>query len=86
MAEANFEKQVQQEKLGFKIKPSEEVWTKVEERIRKKKRRRIFFILFFAGLALLGYWQRDLLFSEKVSVITETVSVPQENESTGLSP
>ena len=82
MSEANFEKQVQQEMLGFKIKPSEEVWTKVEERIRKKKRRRIFFILFFAGLALLGYWQRDLLFSEKVTVITETVSVPQENEST----
>lgn len=78
MSEANFEKNVQQEMLGFKVKPSEEVWIKVEERIRKKKRRRIFFILFFAGLALVGYWQRDLLFSEKETSIQETVSLPQE--------
>lgn len=65
MSENKFEKAVQLEMQGFKIKPSEEVWLKVEERIRKKKKRRLFFILFFfGGLALLGYWQRHLLFNE----------------------
>jgi hypothetical protein len=54
---------VQEEMQGFKLKPSEVVWPKIEERIREKKKRRIFFILFFlAGLALLGYWQRDYFF------------------------
>jgi hypothetical protein len=65
MSENKFEKAVQLEMQGFKIKPSEEVWPKIEERIREKKKRRLFFILFFfGGLALLGYWQRHLLFNE----------------------
>lgn len=78
MPETNFEKNVQQEMLGFKVKPSEELWAKVEERIRKKKRRKFFFILFFAGLALLGYWQRDFLFSEKEPAVTESVTLLQK--------
>lgn len=81
MSETNFEKNVQQEMLGFKIKPSEEVWTKVEERIRKKKRKRFFFLFLFAGLALLGYWQRDHLFNEKEPAIIESVSTARQETS-----
>ncbi len=82
MSEANFEKNIQQEMQGFKVKPSEEVWVKVEERIRKKKQRRIFFILFFGAIALLGYWQRDVLFSEKEPAMKESVLLPKEKIST----
>jgi len=57
MAANEFEKNVQRSLDDFKLHPSEEVWQKVEERIREKKRRRIiFFIIFFLiGLALGGY-------------------------------
>ena len=66
MAENKFEKSVQQEMQGFKIKPSEEIWPKVEKRIREKKKRRIFIILFFLfGLGLLGYWQRNYFFDRE---------------------
>lgn len=66
MAENKFEKSVQQEMQGFKINPSEEIWPKVEKRIRKKKKRRIFIILFFLfGLGLLGYWQRNYFFDRE---------------------
>jgi hypothetical protein len=53
-----FEKNVQRTMDEFKLRPSDEVWQKVEERIqeKKKKRRILFFILFsFIGLALSGY-------------------------------
>lgn len=63
MPENNFENKVQQQLQGFKLKPSEEVWLKVEKRIGEKKKRRLFFLLFLmGGLALLGYWQRYNLF------------------------
>jgi hypothetical protein len=57
----------------LKFKPSEKVWLRVEERIRKKNKRRVFIIIFLlAGLALLGYWQRSNLFGEKNTEIVTT--------------
>lgn len=77
MSESNFEKKLQLEMLDFKVKPSNEVWLKVEDRIRKKKRRRFIFILFFSSLALVGYWQRDLLFNEKNLSVSKFESAQQ---------
>ena len=66
MPENEFEKKVSSEMQELRFKPSEKVWLQVEERIREKKKRRVFVIIFFfAGLALLGYWQRNNLFGEK---------------------
>ncbi len=73
MPENEFEKKVSSEMHELKFAPSEKVWLRVEERIRKKNKRRIFVIIFLlAGLALLGYWQRDNLFGEKKNDIVTT--------------
>jgi hypothetical protein len=73
MEENKFEKSVQRELKDLKLKPSEAIWTKVEERIREKKKRRVFFILFFLfGIALLGYWQRDYFFDGEINEIGQT--------------
>ena len=72
MPENEFEKKVSSEMRDLRFKPSEQVWLRVEERIKKKKKRRIFVIIFLlAGLALLGYWQRSNLFGEKKSEIVK---------------
>lgn len=58
MAANEFEKNVKRAMGEFRIHPSDEVWEKVERRIKenKRKRRIIFFILFsFIGVALGGY-------------------------------
>src|SRR5688572_4325654 len=56
MQENEFEKRLRQEMEEFKVRPSEDVWEKVEEQLRKKKKRRVvFFIFMLAGLSLLGY-------------------------------
>lgn len=77
MPENKFEKKVHQEMQGFRLKPSPDVWPKIEERIREKKKRRLILIFFlFGGLAILGYWQRHLLFFEKpASVSTSKTQV-----------
>ena len=81
MPENKFEKKVQQEMLGFRVKPSAEVWPKVEERIRKKKKRRVFIIIFLiAGLALLGYWQSFNYFNAEKSLVTGSDQVNSENK------
>ncbi len=80
MPENEFEKKVSSELQGLRLKPSDEVWQKVEERIRRKKRRRVFFILFFAGLALLGWWQWDNFFGEKKTDLVKTETPAEKKE------
>ncbi len=88
MLENNFDKNVQQEMQGFKIKPSEEVWPKVEERIREKKKRRLFFIIFLiGGLALLGYWQRNyFLPGKKTANVSNEIAGKQADDLTNNTP
>jgi hypothetical protein len=51
----DFEKQVQRKMDELQLRPSGEVWTEVEKRIRKEKqRRRILLWFFLAGILLLG--------------------------------
>ena len=55
MQENEFEKRVREEIGGLRLRPSEEVWGKVEAELKRKKRRRVvFFIFLLAGLSLLG--------------------------------
>ncbi len=57
MRENEFEKRVQQKMGDFNLRPSEEVWTAVERRIRKEKKRRfiawwpLFFLITGGGIA-----------------------------------
>lgn len=56
MPESEFDKQVQQEMEGLRLRPSAAVWENVEKELRRKKRRRyIVFFWLLAGLGLLGY-------------------------------
>src|SRR5258708_4471069 len=80
MPENEFEKKVSSEMQALKFTPSEQVWLRVEERIRKKNKRRVFVIIFLlAGLALLGYWQRSNLFGEQKNDIAKSEKQKEEN-------
>lgn len=80
MPENEFEKKVSSHMQELRFKPSEKVWLQVEERIRKKKKRKVFIIIFFlAGLALLGYWQRDNLVGERKNDIVNVEKQDDEN-------
>src|SRR4030095_12076265 len=83
MPENEFEKKVSSEMQELKFAPSEKVWLRVEERIRKKNKRRVFVIIFLlAGLALLGYWQRRNLFCEKKNEIAKVEKQDESNSNT----
>ena len=73
MQENNFEKQVQQKTDELKLKPSDEVWSKIAVVIAKRKTdRRIFAIL----LLLL------LFTGEAVFVVWDNVSGKKSNQAT----
>ncbi len=58
MQENDFERQLQQKMSGLKMEPANEVWQKVKETVTKKskhKRRLFLMIVFFAGMAAMGY-------------------------------
>jgi len=81
MPENEFEKKVSSEMQDLRFKPSDNVWLRVEERIKKKKKRRVFVVIFFlAGLALLGYWQRTNLFGEQKKGIVKTTPKDSSGE------
>jgi hypothetical protein len=54
MQEQNFEKQVKQKMEELSLTPSEPVWEKVEEQIRKKRDRRRFFFWLPLTVLLVG--------------------------------
>ena len=81
MPENEFEKKVSSEMQGLRFKPSDNVWLRVEERIKTKKKRRVFVVIFLlAGLALLGYWQRTNLFGEQKNDIAKTIQKDSSGE------
>jgi hypothetical protein len=52
----NLKKRLQEEMSEFRVRPSEVVWDRIEDDLRKKKRRRVVFYLFLlAGLSVVGY-------------------------------
>ena len=85
MPENEFEKKVSSEMQELRFKPSENVWLRVEERIKTKKKRRVFVIIFLlTGLALLGYWQRNNLFGgneNDIAAATEKEQVTNSRSS-----
>lgn len=84
MPENEFEKKVSSELQGLKFRPSETVWMKVEERIRKKRNKRVFLIIFLlAGLSLVGYWQWDNFFGDRKNEVAQTeTSTFEKNNNT----
>ena len=79
MAANEFEKNARKSLDEFKLHPAEEVWQKVEERIREKKRRRVIFFIIFSlfGLALGGYGIYNLSDDQKLA---PEVREPKSNE------
>lgn len=86
--EANeFEKNVKREMDDFKLRPSEEVWTRVEKEIsdKKRKRRIIFFLLFSAvGLMLAGYCIYHFSGNISKSPIENKLSINSKPKTTSL--
>lgn len=78
MQENKFENRVQQQMEGFHIRPSGEVWEKVEKELRKKKKRRVvFYIFFLAGaFSLIGYSGYFLSNKTKSTISQRNTSKP----------
>ena len=93
MSDHNFEKQVQQKLDELKIRPSDNVWTAVQERIRRDKRRRRGLILLPLLLLLLaggGYFLIDNYTTNTKQVATFENQDPKkssaENQPSNQSP
>ncbi|HLX91368.1 MAG TPA: hypothetical protein VKR32_06775 [Puia sp.] len=87
MPDRNFEKQVQESMEGLRFRPSDEVWKKVDQKLKESDRRRpLVFALFIVGLAslLAGYWlindfrivQKKNLLPPKVATSNQLVTQP----------
>jgi len=82
MQENNFEKRVQQQMEELRFRPSEAVWEKVEEQIRRKKKRRVvFFIFLLAGFSLLGYSGYFLFNKSKSNLVEQNSTLTNKEES-----
>lgn len=82
MQENNFEKRVQQQMEELRFRPSEAVWEKVEEEIRKKRKRRVvFFIFLLAGLSLIGYSGYFLFNKSKPNLVEQNTTLTDKKES-----
>ena len=80
MQENEFETRVQQQMEEFRVRPSEAVWEKVDEELRKKKKRRVVFYLFLlAGLGLFGYSGYFLFNNSKPNLVQQN-AVPPDND------
>lgn len=82
MQENKFEKGVQQQVEGLRIRPSEAVWEKVEEELRKKKKRRVvFFIFLLAGLSVIGGFSGYFIFNNsKPNLVQQNTSLPDNGQ------
>src|SRR6187401_1011310 len=81
MQENEFEKRIQEEMSDFHVRPSEVVWDKIEEELRKKKRRRVIFIFFLlAGLSVVGYSGYVLFTSQKQILLKQDIAKTDENK------
>lgn len=79
MQENEFEKRLQEEMSEFRVRPSEVVWEKIEDELRKKKRRRVIFYLFLlAGLSLIGYSGYVLFTPEKQILSKQDIATTEK--------
>jgi hypothetical protein len=81
MQEQNFEKQVQKKMEELSFTPSEPVWRKVEEEIRKKKDRKRIFFWIVASLLLLagGLWLVNKNRDTPLTTATKEIKQPDIN-------
>src|SRR6185436_11560905 len=71
MQENEFEKRLKDKMSEFRVRPSEVVWNKIEDELRKKKRRGVIFYLFLlAGLSVVGY-SGYVLFTPQNQILTQ---------------
>lgn len=94
MRENEFEKRVQQKMGDFNLRPSEEVWTEVERRIRKEKKRRfmawwpLFFLLagggIAAGILLTNKKEKGEVITANKNIETPNQSSPEKTSVPGL--
>ena len=81
MQENEFEKRLKDEMSEFRVRPSEVVWNKIEDELRKKKRRRVIFIFFLlAGLSVVGYSGYVLFTSQKQILLKQDIAKTDENK------
>jgi hypothetical protein len=80
MHDPEFEKHVQKKMEELQFNPSGEVWTKVEQEIKKEKRRRpLLWIFLLSGLLLgAGYWL--LVAGKNVAIVTNNVVIDKEEK------